>query len=95
MAPGDEKSGDVEGSAVEEEGHVGEIERQARVMATDPDGIYERFRRGLLEYHSEVGVFMMTSQSESADNDPRMNESKLRASTSNELLTDTWLISCW
>ncbi len=23
-------------------------------MATDPHGLYERFRRGLLEYHSEV-----------------------------------------
>lgn len=31
-----------------------EMERQARVMGTRPEGIYERFRRGLLEYHSEV-----------------------------------------
>jgi hypothetical protein len=31
-----------------------EMERQASVMATAPQGLYERFRRGLLEYHSEV-----------------------------------------
>lgn len=31
-----------------------EEERQAAVMRTRPEGIYERFRRGLLEYHSEV-----------------------------------------
>ncbi|WWC92765.1 uncharacterized protein L201_007724 [Kwoniella dendrophila CBS 6074] len=30
-----------------------DIERQALFMSTDPNGIYERFRRGLLEYHSE------------------------------------------
>ena len=33
-----------------------EMERQASVMATAPSGLYERFRRGLLEYHSEVGL---------------------------------------
>ena len=31
-----------------------EVERQAAVMSTAPSGLYERFRRGLLEYHSEV-----------------------------------------
>jgi ferredoxin-like protein FixX len=31
-----------------------EIQRQADVMTTSPKGLYERFRRGLLEYHSEV-----------------------------------------
>jgi hypothetical protein len=31
-----------------------EMERQADVMTTSPNGLYERFRRGLLEYHSEV-----------------------------------------
>ncbi|WWC65782.1 uncharacterized protein I303_108404 [Kwoniella dejecticola CBS 10117] len=30
-----------------------ESERQALFMSSTPDGIYERFRRGLLEYHSE------------------------------------------
>ncbi|CAD6584290.1 MAG: hypothetical protein TREMPRED_003790 [Tremellales sp. Tagirdzhanova-0007] len=30
-----------------------EVERQAAVMSTAPSGLYERFRRGLLEYHSE------------------------------------------
>ncbi|ORY34819.1 hypothetical protein BCR39DRAFT_592329 [Naematelia encephala] len=30
-----------------------EVERQARVMKQPPHGLYERFRRGLLEYHSE------------------------------------------
>ncbi|WVR08098.1 hypothetical protein IAU60_005144 [Kwoniella sp. DSM 27419] len=30
-----------------------EVERQHAVMSTRPAGIYERFRRGLLEYHSE------------------------------------------
>lgn len=33
-----------------------EVERQAVVMSTAPHGLYERFRRGLLEYHSEVRV---------------------------------------
>ena len=32
-----------------------DVERQADVMKTAPKGLYERFRRGLLEYHSEVG----------------------------------------
>jgi hypothetical protein len=32
-----------------------EVERQQAVMNTAPQGLYERFRRGLLEYHSEVG----------------------------------------
>lgn len=31
-----------------------EMQRQADVMTTSPNGLYERFRRGLLEYHSEV-----------------------------------------
>ena len=31
-----------------------EMQRQADVMTTSPKGLYERFRRGLLEYHSEV-----------------------------------------
>ncbi|KLT43118.1 hypothetical protein CC85DRAFT_259215 [Cutaneotrichosporon oleaginosum] len=30
-----------------------EVARQARVMSQHPRGIYEHFRRGLLEYHSE------------------------------------------
>ncbi|OCF43861.1 hypothetical protein I317_02304 [Kwoniella heveanensis CBS 569] len=30
-----------------------ETQRQAQVMSSNPSGIYERFRRGLLEYHSE------------------------------------------
>jgi hypothetical protein len=40
------------GSAIVDE--PSEVERQAQVMATTPNGLYERFRRGLLEYHSEV-----------------------------------------
>jgi hypothetical protein len=36
--------------------HKTEVERQAGVMATKPQGLYERFRRGLLEYHSEVYI---------------------------------------
>lgn len=31
-----------------------DVQRQADVMTTSPKGLYERFRRGLLEYHSEV-----------------------------------------
>lgn len=31
-----------------------EVARQARVMSQRPRGIYEHFRRGLLEYHSEA-----------------------------------------
>jgi ferredoxin-like protein FixX len=31
-----------------------EMQRQADVMTASPKGLYERFRRGLLEYHSEV-----------------------------------------
>ncbi|WVF68469.1 hypothetical protein IAT40_003236 [Kwoniella sp. CBS 6097] len=38
---------------VEDRGVPSEIQRQAQVMSSDPSGIYERFRRGLLEYHSE------------------------------------------
>lgn len=34
---------------------LSEAERQQRVMNTQPSTLYERFRRGLLEYHSEVG----------------------------------------
>ncbi|GMK57512.1 hypothetical protein CspeluHIS016_0403460 [Cutaneotrichosporon spelunceum] len=30
-----------------------EVTRQARVMSQHPRGVYEHFRRGLLEYHSE------------------------------------------
>jgi len=30
-----------------------DVERQARVMTSPPRGLYERFRRGLLEYHSQ------------------------------------------
>ncbi|RSH93358.1 hypothetical protein EHS25_007714 [Saitozyma podzolica] len=33
--------------------NVSEVERQAAVMTSQPHGLYERFRRGLLEYHSE------------------------------------------
>lgn len=33
---------------------LSEVERQAKVMSVAPQGLYERFRRGLLEYHSEV-----------------------------------------
>ncbi|OCF62179.1 hypothetical protein L486_01846 [Kwoniella mangroviensis CBS 10435] len=40
------------GSAIEEE-EPSEAQRQALFMSTTPEGIYERFRRGLLEYHSE------------------------------------------
>ncbi|WRT69650.1 uncharacterized protein IL334_006640 [Kwoniella shivajii] len=54
------KSTDLNGSALsEQEGGVpveripSEVERQALFMSSSPDGIYERFRRGLLEYHSE------------------------------------------
>ena len=43
-----------------------EVERQAAVMKKKPRGLYERFRRGLLEYHSEVGFFD-TCQMTSAD----------------------------
>ncbi|WVW86973.1 hypothetical protein I302_109029 [Kwoniella bestiolae CBS 10118] len=42
----------LNGSAIEEE-EPSEVERQALFMSTTPEGIYERFRRGLLEYHSE------------------------------------------
>lgn len=31
-----------------------DVERQERIMSKPPQGLYERFRRGLLEYHSEV-----------------------------------------
>jgi hypothetical protein len=34
-------------------GHA-QHDAQARMMNTRPNGLYERFRRGLLEYHSEV-----------------------------------------
>ncbi|WWD20254.1 hypothetical protein CI109_104730 [Kwoniella shandongensis] len=47
----------LNGSAVAEEEDEAveptEVERQAQVMSNRPDGLYERFRRGLLEYHSE------------------------------------------
>ncbi|WVQ79236.1 hypothetical protein IAT38_001332 [Cryptococcus sp. DSM 104549] len=50
--------GQLNGSAVDDEEEedaaaMPEEERQAVVMSTTPEGIYERFRRGLLEYHSE------------------------------------------
>ena len=38
-----------------EAGEEDEVAKQAKVMKQDPHGLYERFRRGLLEYHSEVG----------------------------------------
>ena len=34
--------------------HKEEKDKQAAIMKTAPTGLYERFRRGLLEYHSEV-----------------------------------------
>ncbi|WVQ96016.1 hypothetical protein IAU59_003116 [Kwoniella sp. CBS 9459] len=37
----------------ENAGFPSEMQRQAQVMSSNPSGIYERFRRGLLEYHSE------------------------------------------
>lgn len=40
--------------AQQSNGGMTEVERQARVMSAAPRGLYERFRRGLLEYHSEV-----------------------------------------
>ncbi|WVN86851.1 uncharacterized protein L203_102025 [Cryptococcus depauperatus CBS 7841] len=48
----------LNGSAIAEddeimEPNVSEEERQAKVMSTPPHDLYERFRRGLLEYHSE------------------------------------------
>ncbi|KAK8849628.1 hypothetical protein IAR55_004963 [Kwoniella newhampshirensis] len=47
-------NGNRNGSAiVEEPEETTEVERQALVMQSTPDGLYERFRRGLLEYHSE------------------------------------------
>lgn len=38
----------------QQDGHVPEETRQAQVMSSTPEGLYERFRRGLLEYHSQV-----------------------------------------
>lgn len=43
-------------AAREGNGAMSEVERQARVMSAAPNGLYERFRRGLLEYHSEVSL---------------------------------------
>jgi hypothetical protein len=38
-----------------------EVARQARVMKERPRGIYEHFRKGLLEYHSEVSSYVTKS----------------------------------
>ncbi len=38
-----------------------EVARQARVMKERPRGIYEHFRKGLLEYHSEVSSRIFAS----------------------------------
>lgn len=37
-------------------GDLNDEQKQARVMKSTPRGIYEQFRRGLLEYHSEVNT---------------------------------------
>lgn len=33
-----------------------DVEKQDRVVHSKPSGIYEKFRLGLLKYHSEVGM---------------------------------------
>ncbi|KAK4689424.1 hypothetical protein P7C73_g651, partial [Tremellales sp. Uapishka_1] len=51
--PVPEKDSVVLETSTEEPAEMNAVDRQAHVMATSPEGIYERFRRGLLEYHSE------------------------------------------
>ncbi|WVQ75045.1 hypothetical protein IAR50_004654 [Cryptococcus sp. DSM 104548] len=46
------KTSELNGSAVEDEELPEEV-RAANVMSASPEGLYERFRRGLLEYHSQ------------------------------------------
>jgi hypothetical protein len=54
---GHHANGNVDGDGASSV-NVSEVERQAAVMSSQPHGLYERFRRGLLEYHSEVsGVY--------------------------------------
>ncbi|KIR39427.1 hypothetical protein I307_01304 [Cryptococcus deuterogattii 99/473] len=53
--PGEPHSGQAPGKldGEQQDRHVPEETRQARVMSSTPDRLYERFRRGLLEYHSQ------------------------------------------
>ncbi|OWZ66749.1 hypothetical protein AYX15_02071 [Cryptococcus neoformans] len=52
---GEPHSGQATGNpdGEQQDGNVPEGTRQAQVMSSTPQGLYERFRRGLLEYHSQ------------------------------------------